>query len=321
MPSVGRLPCAIMKQIWVATLLLGHLTVSAAEPFLGVTVGYDVDPQRVAPLMRQAGVTTCRLWAAVDYNNRTGVTVHGADVFEQARAFRKLGFRVILLIQNPEPASPDQVKAFFEWAVDHRGRAGGMPLAEAVDAWEILNELNLKEYWTGTPHAYVNDILRPAYEVLSRRSEPVIGGSFTAWQAQADGRMAWADRVERAGVAKAYVDAGYLRWCDFAGLHPYTDSPERMLAVVDAHQSVFGRKDILMTEWNLKTWSDPAAQAKALGSVLPELQRRVAGMCFYRLTHVRGYWGLLEKGAEGWIRSEPFFSAYQQWSKSWAEAP
>jgi hypothetical protein len=306
-----------MKSLLCTLLALGASAFAQTPaPFIGVTVGYDVDPVKAAPFLKEAGAQTCRLWAAVDYADREGVTIHGVDVFQQAREFKKLGFRVILLIQNPKPAPYEQVKAFYQWAASHRGASGKeMPLSEAVDAWEVINELNLEEYWTGSPENYVNDILRPAYEVLSAIREPVIGGSFTAWQKQSDGQGAWADQPARATVAKQYLDAGYLRYCDFAGLHPYTDSPERMVRVVDAYLSLVQGKPVILTEWNLKTWSDPAAQAEALTKVLPEMQQRVRGLCFYRLTRTKAYWGLLNLEKGQFSKLQPFFDTFQSWTR------
>lgn len=306
-----------MKALLSTLVFLGASAFAESPPsFVGVTVGYDVDPASAAPLMREAGVQTCRLWAAVDYEDRKAVTIHGVDVFQQARDFKALGFRVILLIQNPKPAPYDTVKAFYTWASSHRGASGTeMPLSAAVDAWEIINELNLDEYWTGTPQEYVNNVLRPAFEVLSPLKEPVIGGSFTAWQKQADGKGAWADQASRATVARQYLDAGYLKYCDFAGLHPYTDSPERMIEVVDAYLSLVQGKPVIVTEWNLKTWSDPEAQAAALTRVLPEMKQRVRGLCFYRLTRTKGYWGILTLIDGKLSKLQPFFGAFQSWTR------
>lgn len=286
-------------------------------PFFGVTVGYDVPPDTAVPLLRQLGVQTVRLWAAMDYARLDPKSIHGPDVFAQARAFKRAGFSVILLIQNPAPAPYATVKRFFDWAVAQRGPApNDRPLKDSVDAWEILNELNLQEYWTGTAEQYVQGVQRAAWDVLSAQGEVVIGGSFTAWQQQGTGRAAWADTPERAAVARQYVEAGYLRYCHFAGVHPYTDTPQRMAAVLDAHSSIFQSKPLLLTEWNLKTRSDPASQASAMSEALPMVRQRAVTACFYRLTQTKGYWGLTTLAKGQMSPSEPFFTAYQGWAKA-----
>lgn len=306
----------------LALCLLGparHADAAGPEEFYGMTVPFDTNIANADQFLDGAGVKTCRLWADYSYASRSNVTNNGRYVFDQARALKARGYTVILLIQNRNNDTYANVKAFYDWAQNYQGPSGtAAPMKDVVDYWEVVNELNLTEYWdaANTPAQYVDNILKAAWDSLHPAGEKVIGGSFTAWQKQTDGSYTWADSVGKADVTQAYVNAGYLNYCDYAGLHPYTDGVTRMQNVITAHKSIYGSKPIILTEWNFKTQSDANKQRDWLNQVRPFVKSNVQIACFYRFTKTSSYYGITTYSGSSYLPAAPFYAMYQDWPKS-----
>ncbi|MBC8041797.1 MAG: hypothetical protein H7Y06_14735 [Opitutaceae bacterium] len=276
---------------------------------LGVQVGNDTDVARAVPRLRELGVTWVRLWANVDWR-APAEPVSG--VFDRARALHAAGFRVIVVLSahltDAAPPAYADVKAWCDWAQTRPG------LAEAVDVWEILNELNViedgrKKYWIGGPDDYVREVLRAAWDSFAPRGELVLGGSFTAYQRD--------NRIDTS-VTRAYLAAGYLNYCHYAGTHPYTRTAEEMRAHFAEVRALYGAKPVIISEWNFKQQRDAAEWARMLDAVRPELAAQTELLCFYRFlaTPLEGGWPGLCANDETYTPVEPWFSLFRGWARS-----
>lgn len=271
--------------------------------FYGVHCGNDTDVEKAIPVLRDLGGRWVRLWCNVHWDERTE---HRS--FQAARDFKKAGFQVILLLNHHggDQPLPDYatVRRYCDWiqAVD------GM--RQAVDVWEICNELNLPKYWPGAPQQYVEQVLKAAWDSFHARGELVLGGSFTAWQEGEYG----------VSVTAEYVDAGYNNYCDFAGFHPYTDRPRAMADVMHRAADLFADKPIIVTEWNLKQTRDLMEWASRLDESrrLMAENDRIRTICHYRLVGFssEGGWpGLVTATQDGYVPKQPFYDLYKTWPK------
>ncbi len=295
------------------------------EKFYGMVVPFDTNIATADQFLDDVGVKTCRLWADYSYASRSNTTNNGRKVFDQARSLKARGYTVILLVHNRNNDTYANVKAFYDWARDYRGPSGtDLPMKDVVDYWEVVNELNIGQYWnsSNTPAQYVNNILKAAWDSLSPAGEKVIGGSFTALQKQTTGNTTWADSVGEADVAQAYVNAGYLNYCHYAGLHPYTDGVTRMQNVINAHKSIYGSKPIIITEWNFHTQSDENKQRDWLNQVRPFVKNNVEIACFYRFTVTDNYYGITDYAPNSsYVAVAPFYAMYKNWPKGGTALP
>jgi len=271
-------------------------TEKAAEPigFFGMHCGNDTNVAKAAPVLKDLGVTWVRLWCDMNWTDQKE-----GKAFALGRDFKAAGFKVILLLQCPSVPDPKAVREYCDWVQ----KAPGMK--DAVDIWEILNEINQTKYWQGTPAEYVEKVLKPAYESLHTGGETVLGGSCTAWQ---DGK--WGT-----SVTQALKDAGYLSYCDYAGTHPYTNKVVEMKDHVAAVRRIFAGKPLIATEWNFKRVADNAKWKAMLDEVLPFCRENLAIACHYRLIGMKG-----EGGWPGVVTSkgepqQPFYDMYKTWTK------
>ncbi|WP_310393776.1 hypothetical protein [Hymenobacter sp.] len=271
----------------------------------GMHVGNDTDVAAAIPVLRDLGVEWVRLWADVEYAKRQEHT----PSFERARAFKKAGFRVILLVSSnardgAEPPRYEDVKAYFDWAQAAPG------MKEAVDVWEISNELNLRKYWKYTPAQYVDNVLKAAWYSLHAGGETVLGGSFTAWQN---------DKISTE-VTRQYVEAGYLKYCDYAGLHPYANTLADVQKVTEEALRLYGSKPVIFGEWNYKEdpfrndwnqWARMLTEAKSYFDTQP----RIKVICLYRLiqTPREGGWPGFVKNGTPYAPQQPFYDTLRSW--------
>lgn len=312
---------------WAARAALGLLLLCTSvqgkaahavgtDDFYGMHVGNDTDTTRAIPRLNSMGVRWVRLWADINWGTHTE---HAS--FAKARALKAAGFKVILLLDNATVPSYASAKSYCDWVQDSRGSSGtATRMGDVVDVWEILNELNLSKYWSGTPDSYVNNVLKAAWDSLHPNGETVLGGSFTAWQKRANGTYAYDTTV-----TQAYVSAGYLDYCDYAGSHPYTTSVSTMKTHIDAVRAVYGSKPIIVTEWNFKTkanWSTSSTVRDAwkadLDTMHAYLKTRVVTVCSYRLlqSSSEGGWPGFMLANSSYTPYQPFYNMYRAWTNT-----
>lgn len=270
--------------------------------FYGMHVGFDAYPPKAVPVLNDLGVKWVRVWTNMDWGNRTI-----PQSFNLARDFKAAGFKVIMVFHQPRVPTYAEVRSYFDWAQTVPG------LSEAIDVWEILNELNLPKYWEGTAEQYVNEVLKAAWDSLHSNGELVLGGSFTAYQNDGNRRLGTA-------VTRAYLRAGYLNYVDYAGSHPYTKTVRELRQHLDATKSLFGSKPLMITEWNFKAQPDPDLWAAMLNEVRDYLSQQAVTACYYRLlsTTKEGGWpGVVSSNPDepSYRPVEPFYSLYKSWPK------
>jgi len=270
-----------------------------AAEFYGMHIGNDTEVERALPVLRDLGVRWTRVWVDVDWQQKAE-----PPAFQAARDLKAAGFKVIMVFNQAKVPADEQVKAYFDWVQTVPG------LPEAVDIWEILNELNLPRYWQGTAEEYVNQVLRPAWEALHPSGELILGGSFTAYQRQ--------NRRLGTNVTHDYLAAGYLNYVDYAGSHPYTKTVREMKQHITEVKKLYGSTPIILSEWNFKQQPEMDTWAAMLDEVRPYLRDRVVTACYYRLLGFdqEGGWpGIVAASKNSYTPVEPFYSLYRSWPK------
>lgn len=304
----------------VTVFAVGKTMAAGTEKFYGLSFSYNENASNADFTMNEAGVKTVRIFASWDWSDRSGVENHGEDVFTKARVLKKAGYDVIMLFDNPHSASTDKtgkpgsactyanVYSFFKWAKNYRGVSGNeVPMKEVIDYWEILNELNLPQYWSGNASTYVSKVLKGAYDALKADGddENVIGGSFTLYQ------NSWGGT----GVTKAYMDAGYLNYCDYAGCHPYGTSVSEQINFVNDSKKLYAGKPVIITEWGFKPGPSDSTLKSRLDEARTLLREKVSIVCFYRLTATSSYPGIVTYSSPSYIARAPFYEMYKSWPK------
>ncbi|MGC4032454.1 MAG: SdrD B-like domain-containing protein [Tepidisphaeraceae bacterium] len=202
------------------------------------------------PQLKKLGVTDVRLWYGVD--KWSDQSLEGG--LKRAIDYHNAGFDVTLTIAIDDKKVPDpaDVKAWFKWATSNK------ELREAVDYWQVGNEVDSDNYFKGTLSEYVSHFLKPAYNVLHANGEKVISGSVS-WNPQ---------------DVQSMIDNGMLDYCDAVGFHPYAKGVSlqktRIQQITDV---VDGRKPIVATEWNIRGYeNDKSAWADAVGDAFSQVR-------------------------------------------------
>lgn len=274
----------------------------SSNDFYGMHVGFDAYPPKAIPVLNDLGVRWVRVWTNMDWDNRTI-----PQSFNLARDLKDAGFKVIMVFHQRRVPTDSEVRDYFDWVQTVPG------LSETIDVWEILNELNLSQYWEGTAEQYVNNVLKPAWDSLHRNGELVLGGSFTAYQNDGNRRLGTT-------VTENYIRAGYLDYVDYAGSHPYTRTVTELRQHLDRVKSLFGAKPIMITEWNFKAQANHDRWAAMLNEVRDYVSQRAVTACYYRLleTEKEGGWpGVVSSNPDeaSYRPVEPFYSLYKSWPK------
>lgn len=286
---------------FILFMILAHGKTEAvgADGFFGMHVGNETDIPKALPVLNDLKVTWVRLWADIQW---TAHTEHSS--FEKAKALKAAGFKVILLLHTSEVPTYAQAKGYFDWVRERPG------MKEAVDVWEILNEVNLPKYWSGTHVEYVENVLKPAWDSFHPAGELVLGASSTAWQADGAGKYAYSVHH-----CRRLAQAGYLDYCDFAGTHPYTENASQMISHVTEVKSVYGTKPLIATEWNLKQRPDHTLWSQELDKARIGLRGLLVTACYYRFIGFAS-----EGGWPGVVNSQyqpqaDFYAQYRDWPR------
>ncbi len=284
------------------------------DDFYGVLVGNDTDVAKAIPALKELGVKWVRVWFDIADWSQPPASL---APFQKAVDLKKAGFHTIVefnALNGIAPSGYAQAKAYFD-AVQAITDSTGTSIKEYIDIWEILNELNLDKYWSGTPEQYVNDVLKAAWDSLKTpgSTELILGGNWTAWQLN----PATGQHDTGVWTTEAYIQAGYLNYVDYAGFHPYTNNLEDMKLVMKAALALFGSKPVILSEWNFKQYADHDRWADDLEQARAWLYDRVAQAHMYRLLQSSGEggWpGLLHNDA-AYSPVEPFHSMYKHFPK------
>lgn len=258
--------------------------------FDGVTVNPEYDPAVVAAALRPLGVNAVRLWGNFEY----GKFVH-RNWMDAARGYHNLGFHVTLILEEEQVPTYEQAKAYFSFAVSVPG------IAAAVDRWEILNEPNFSQYWKGTYTQYVQNVLRPAYEVLKAAGETVVGAAPGIFL----------------DAAQYMKDAGYLNYVDYAAFHPYGDTAEEQISRIEQAKRIFAGKPLMLTEWNLMPYTSTNQKwTDELKEVRDYITQNVESAFYYHFTFTTDWassGALFRNDAGGYTPNGLFYDMYSNW--------
>ena len=76
------------------------------------------------------------------------------------------------------------------------------------------------------------------------------------------------------------VNAGYLNYCDYAGMHPYGSSVSQVIQRATGAAKVYAGKPLILSEWNVRGATSPAQWVSELAQIAPALEK-VSDMAFY----------------------------------------
>jgi hypothetical protein len=267
----------------------------ADSTFDGVVLSYHEDPDKVIPVLKKLGMKSVRMWSDLEWDQRTFRLE-----WQYAIKYHQAGFHVTLLLQEDKVPTPQQARDYFTFALNAPG------MREAVDRWEIVNEANLKQYWKGTLEQYVNNVLKPAYEVFSvGANEPVVG-TGVAYDTNAVRRL---------------VELGYLNFVDYANFHPYGYGAADHVRVLTEAVSLLSSKPIVLTEWNLSgNPRDERGWASMLDSVRGTVTANVENAYYFSFSQFYGsypqqVWGasLFLKVGDDYVPNPTFYDLMDGW--------
>jgi len=182
------------------------------------------------------------------------------------RAFelKQKGFKVILTVSIKDPRAPETTQSvtdMFQFLMDSRRNEDGtgMKLKDAVDAWEVNQEVDIAGNWNpgGVDRAdnlrqYVNLELIPAAAALHA------GDDVKNWEKIISSSVSFRPDDLRAILTEAQAQNA-LHHIDYAGYHPYgryipSENINELKTRVDGAVAVakeFG-KPLAATEWNVR---------------------------------------------------------------------
>jgi hypothetical protein len=256
---------------------------------------------------KSLGVTAVRIWMGINsYDERYNAfdpipdpinilprpmesgeprSANGMLVMRRAFELKEAGFSVLIIMNNNlgvAPESPDQLKNFMRHVVgSHRYADGtGPTLADAVDYWQLGNEVDSANYWrpsgtlgkTAGIDQYVRDVLIPAADVLHDPANGINEKVVSAGPSFSPGDVRT--------ILRSLESRGRLDAVDYAGFHPYgsydpskagsVNQPLQRATEAKAIADTFG-KPLIASEWNVRGFGTAGLNdqrwANALGDV------------------------------------------------------
>jgi hypothetical protein len=322
--AAGLLAVSALAAALLTTWVAPDRKVAGPDGFYGMVVGPQIDVARAIPKLGALGVNTVRLRMDVKDWGRPEANTGTADydgALQQAPALDRQGFRVVLQVASEGGAMPSygRAKALFEWLLRRPG-------AKSVDVFEVFGPVteraaNADAFSTTLTRAqqaarYVDGPLRAAWDVVHRGArKKVLGGAFQPWEQAADLRPPGAWTL---GVARAYVDAGYLDRVDYAGFHPDQPTAAGQREWIRRAAQLFGDKPIWVSEWQLtrSAFPDDGSYVDAMGASAAALRDRLGTACYAGFTEAEGVVPVTQGGLGGYRENDPAFRAYRSWPKS-----
>jgi hypothetical protein len=295
---------------------------AGGDGFYGMVVGPTVDADAAMKRLGDLRVNTVRLQTDIrDWAQPSANT--GSDAYDgwlpQATRLHKSGFRVVLLVNSVGGQMPSyaRAKGVFEWLV---GRPDAKKSLDVVEVMGPLTEQasNADAFSPTLTRAqqaerYVQGPLKAAADVFHHQKIKVLGGSFTLLQQSADfSRQA----VVGTDVAKAYVNAGYLDYADYAGLQPYADSAHVQRDWTKRYTTVFPDTQIWISEWGLvrTAFPDGASYSQAMSDAGKALKDTVKVACYSGFTTGDGPENVVHSGLGGYQPNQPAYDTYRAWT-------
>lgn len=197
------------------------------------------------------------------------------------RAFdlKQAGFSVAVTMNKYDgqpPANAQQLKDYYAALLNSTETAGGgMKLKDAVDFWEIGNEVDLPGYWNppglsndkkARIQAYVDQVLLPASEVLH-------AGNWATRERVLSASVSWSPN-DLNTILQRLKTLNKLDAIDFAAYHPYGNTQaviDRSKAAHDFAAAV--GKEIVATEWNVRGFALNGSQDATWAATVDDLYK------------------------------------------------
>ncbi len=239
--------------------------------------------------LKSVGSDSVRVWlGAEDLNSRSE-----GGVFKYIRRFKSEGFKVMAVVDFDIAArnNPTGVAAFTKWLTE------GANLASSVDYWQIGNEPD-REWGRSNYAGAVNNIIKPAYEVLHAAGEKVVSPG-PSWNP---------DDI------KLLADQGMLNYVDYVGYHPYRSNLADLKLRVSQAKAYSQGKPMIAAEWNARgheTEADRTGWANAVKEFWPVIRDNFYAAYYYagvKSDSFAGPAGLMNTDGS---HNEPFYSAFK----------
>jgi hypothetical protein len=251
-------------------------------------VNNEMPASQAIPIMKSMGMKSVRIWYGI---NSFNAAINMGKIREAA-AYKAAGMSVTVAFVSKQVADPASVKSFFQRLVNNG------EVKNAVDYWEIGNEMNMHEFWNSSLQSYVSNFLKPSYEALHPAGEKVIGGGVS-WDVNA---------------AKQLNNFGYTNYCDYAGFHPYGESGAIVAERIKGAKAAFNNKPMIVTEWNVQFVSDPTKWSKEITIAAQALAQNTYLSYYYALkvdgTHVGRGGAVYSNGTKNSL----FYNAIKSWT-------
>lgn len=320
--AARNLGAAALAMTLLSMWLLAPGKAAGPDAFYGMVVDPQIDIDKAVPRLSELGVRTVRLRMDIkDWGQPTANTGSAAydGALGQAGRLARDGFQVVLQVNSEGGAMPSYARArgLFQWLVRRPG-------ADSVDVFEVLGPVTVKatnaDAFSTTlsldqqARRYVDGPLRAAQEVFHSARKKVLGAAFTPWQqvASFDGHG-----TDTLAVTQAYLNAGYLKRVDYAGLKPTLGTPTAEVDWIRVVAKLFAPKPVWISEWQFDrtAYSDPAQYAQATGQAVNGLHSLVAVACYQAFTPGVDSYGVVQPGLAGYRPLQPAYDTYRQWPK------
>ena len=257
---------------------------------------WDANFSDAVAKVKSAGVNTVRVWCetgsyderpnAYDTENDANIVknwdsttpdderaVTAGLAMKRAIQLHAMGFHVILTVSvhgGDTPTGAQQVKDFYQHLASGTLNADGTggTVKDAVDAWEVGQEVDLGKNWAPTKNsgkaaglkAYVNQLLIPAASVLHA------GTDQSKWSKVCTASVSF-DANDVKAIINEVQAQNALGDVDYIGFHPYGDFTSdgktdnissRVNALVTVSKQV--KKPLIATEWNLRNFKVDGTQ-------------------------------------------------------------
>jgi len=260
---------------------------AAPATFAGVSVNGNMSASKLIPILKRLHVHQVRLW----FGMKTWTNRGGDASIKQAQQYHAAGFRVMMNVEAPEVPTYAKAASFMKYLVSRKDAL------KAVDLWEIGNEPNQRSFWRGTPSQYVTTVLKAAWDVLHAAGEKVVGAGPTF----------------DLGFCQKLVDAGYLKYVDYANFHPYGHTVQQVLDHMNGAKTVYKGKPVIFSEWNIRSatrtsdWISKLNQIEAQGSHIGSYSFY---FCLVKTTTFAGPSGLLTSSGGD---NQGFAAMFKKW--------
>ncbi len=197
---------------------------------------------------------------------------------QRAIDLKQAGFSVSVTVNKYDGLPPDskaEIQNYYTALLNTtETSSGGMKLKDAVDFWEIGNEVDLTGYWnppgattkTERIQKYVDDVLLPVSEILHQ-------GPTATRERVMSASVSWSPN-DLNTILQRLKTLNRLDAIDYAAYHPYGDKS----AVADrskrAHDFAAAvGKEIVATEWNVRGFALDGSQDTQWAAAVDDLYK------------------------------------------------